>query len=99
MIVQFTFDTASENYDSHELEVHKQALDMACALSEIQDKMRSWLKYDAVPYVDESTFFWDDLSEERKQFYKENKVPDVDRMTDEIYDIIGEHVNMEKMGY
>ena len=99
MIIQYTFNTESENFSYHELETYKQAQDMACALNEIKEKMRSWLKYDQVPYVDENTFFWNDLSDEKKQFYRENKIPDVDKMTDEIYDIINENVNMEKMGY
>ena len=99
MIVKYIFNTASEDYDYHEHEMYKQAFDTAHALSEIQDKMRSWLKYDATPIVDERSFFWEDLTEEKKRFYKENKIPDVDKMTDEIYEIIGDNVNMEKMGY
>ncbi len=99
MKVKFEFDSESENFSYHELEMYKQAEDSAHALSEIKDKMRSWLKYDQIPYVDENSFFWDDLTEEEKQKYKENKIPDVDKMTDEIYAIINENVSMEKMGY
>lgn len=99
MIIQFTFDTNNENFSYHELEMYKQAEDSAHALSEIKDRMRAWLKYDDIPYVNEDSFFWNNISDAEKQYYKEHKVPDVDKMTDQIYDIINENVNMEKMGY
>lgn len=99
MKVKFEFDTGDENFSYHELEMYKQAEDLAHALFEIQNRMRGWLKYDDIPYIDEKTFFWDDLTEEKKQFYREHKIPDIDRMVDEIKNIINENVNMEKMGY
>ena len=99
MKVKFEFSTDDESFSYHELEMYKQAESSAHALFEIQNRMRAWLKYDGIPYIDESTFFWDDLSDEDKQYYKEHKVPDVDKMTDEINNIINENVNMEKMGY
>lgn len=46
MKVIFEFDTESENFNSIELERHKQADDMAKALGEILKKARSWDKYD-----------------------------------------------------
>ena len=46
MKVIFEFDTESENFNSIELERHKQADDMAKALGEILKKERSWDKYD-----------------------------------------------------
>ena len=42
----FEFDTESENFNSIELERHKQADDMAKALGEILKKARGWDKYD-----------------------------------------------------
>ena len=99
MKIKLEFDTGDENFSYHELEMYKQAEDSAHALFEIQNRMRGWSKYDDVPYIDEKTFFWDDLTEENKQFYREHKIPDVDRMVDEINNIINENVNMEKMGY
>ena len=99
MIVKYEFNTASEDYDRAEYEMYKQAPDMAHALFEIDNRMRSWLKYNQCPMINETSFFWEDLTEEKKQFYKEYQIPDIDKMTDEIYDIIRENVNMEKMGY
>ena len=46
MKVIFEFDTESENFNSIELERHKQADDMAKALGEILKKARGWDKYD-----------------------------------------------------
>lgn len=46
MKVIFEFDTESEDFNSIELERHKQADDMAKALGEILKKARSWDKYD-----------------------------------------------------
>ena len=99
MKVKFEFNSDNESFSYHELEMYKQAEDSARALYEIQNKMRSWLKYNQLPYIDEYSFFWEDLTEEKKQFYRDNKIPDVDKMTDEINAIINENVNMEKMGY
>ena len=45
MKVIFEFDTESEDFNSIELERHKQADDMAKALGEILKKARSWDKY------------------------------------------------------
>ena len=99
MKIEFKFNTDSENFSYNELEMYKQAEDSALALFEIQNRLRAWLKYDQVPYVDENTFYWSDLTEEKKQFYKEHKFPDVDKMVEEINAIISKNVNMEKMGY
>ena len=99
MKVIFEFDTDSENFSPAELEMHFQAWHLVHCIDEIREKMRSWTKYDQTPIVNESTFFWEDLTEEKKQFYKEHKIPDVDKMTDEIYDIINQNVNMERLGY
>ena len=51
MIVTFQFDTDSENFDNTELEAHYQANNMACCLSEIENKLRSWYKYDERPAI------------------------------------------------
>ena len=88
MKVKFEFGTDDERFSYHELEMYKQAEDSARALYEIQNKMRGWLKYGQIPYIDEHTFFWDDLTEKKKQFYKNHKIPDIDRMVDEINAII-----------
>ena len=56
MKIIFQFDTNDENFSYHELEMYKQAESSVRALSEIQDKMRSWIKYDQTPIVDENTF-------------------------------------------
>ena len=99
MKVKFEFNSDDESFSYHELEMYKQAEDSARALYEIQNKMKSWLKYNQLPYINEYSFFWEDLTEEKKQFYRNNQIPDVDKMTDEINGIINENVNMEKMGY
>lgn len=46
MIVTFQFDTDNENFDNTELEAHYQAKKMAYCLSEIENKLRNWYKYD-----------------------------------------------------
>lgn len=46
MKITFEFNTDNENFDYHELEIHKQAADMASCLFEIQNKLRGWYKYD-----------------------------------------------------
>ena len=100
MKVTYEFDTNSENYSLTEHEMFKQALNMCVALGKIQDLMRSWYKYDNYPICNEYSDFWEYLTEERKQFYKENKIPDIGRMTQEVYDCINDSgVNMEKLGY
>ena len=99
MKVRFEFDTDDENFSQAELEAHYQAWRLVHCISEIQDRLRSWLKYDACPRVDEYSHFWNMLSDEQKKFYAEERVPDLDKMTDEIYDIINDNVNMEHLRY
>lgn len=42
----FEFDTDSENFSKHDLEMYRQAPRMAHCISEIQKKIREWRKYD-----------------------------------------------------
>lgn len=46
MKVIFEFDTENENFNPIELERYKQVDNMAKALGEILEKVRSWDKYD-----------------------------------------------------
>lgn len=99
MIIKYIFNTASEEYDAQEHEMYKQAFSSAHALYEIQNRLRSWTKYDDYPIVNENSFFWEDLTEEEKKKYKNNKIPDIDKMVEEINEIINDNVDMEKIGY
>lgn len=100
MKVTYEFDTASEDYDYQEHEMYKQALNMAMALNKIFETWRSWVKYDAYPMINEYTEYWDDLDEEKKNFYLDHKIPDLDKMRGEMYEILQDTgVNLEKMGY
>ena len=47
MIVQFTFDTDSENFSQADLEAHYNAWRLVHCISEIQDELRSWRKHDS----------------------------------------------------
>lgn len=75
MKITFEFDTDKEGCDLPELYRVEQADDMAYCISLIQDKVRSWYKYD-----------------------ERNSIP-IEEIQDEIYSIINDHVNMEKLGY
>lgn len=98
MKITYEFDTMSEDYDLSEHEIIKQSTNFYVALVRIQDTIRSWVKYNSCPIIDEHTFYWDDLSEEKKAFYKENKIPDIDKMAEEIYGVIDSAgVNMDKI--
>lgn len=100
MKVKYEFDTMDENYDRSEHEMYKQSFNMMIALSHIEDELRSWRKWDSYPVVDEYSEYWDVLPEDRKEFYKNNKTPDIDKIVDRIYDIIEDAgVRMEEMGY
>lgn len=46
MKVTYEFDTDSENFNSCEFEQYKSANDMAAALWELQEAIRTWYKYD-----------------------------------------------------
>lgn len=56
MKVVFEFDTASEDFDQSELERHNQADKMARCLSHLDDKLRSYYKYDNRGKVDIDEF-------------------------------------------
>lgn len=58
----FEFDTESENFSTCELEKYRQAPAMVRCLSDIQEKLREWRKYDgrAAILVDEIA---DDINE------------------------------------
>ena len=100
MKVTYEFNTTDENYDRSEHEMYKQAFNMMIALSRIEDEIRSWRKWESYPIIDEYSDFWNDLSEEKKNFYKEHKTPDIDKIVDKIYDIISDAgVRMEEMAY
>ena len=107
MKVTFTIDTESENYNPHELEMLQQAFSMMVALSGIQDKLRSWVKWG------HEKKFQKFVKDENGNYKKNSKgrrikewqsktvweVP-VDEIQDELWDIITDAgVNMEKMGY
>lgn len=51
MIVTFQFNTADESFDNTELEAHYQATQMAMCLYDIENKLRSWDKYDERPAI------------------------------------------------
>ena len=100
MKVIYEFNTLDENYDRSEHEMYKQAFNMMIAIYRIQDQLRDWVKWDSYPIINEYTEYWDDLSEDKKKFYKEHKIPDIDKLVDAIYNIIEDAgVRMEEMGY
>lgn len=100
MKVIYEFNTMDENYDRSEHEMYKQSFNMMIALSRIEDELRSWRKWESYPIIDEYSEYWNDLSEEKKKIYLDNKTPDIDKMIDKIYNIIRDAgVRMEEMGY
>lgn len=46
MKIIFEYDTDSESYNRSEVLMHTHAIDMYCALLEIQKQVREWYKYD-----------------------------------------------------
>lgn len=75
MKITYEFNTDIEGCDLTELHAIEQATDMAYCISEIQNKVRGWYKYD-----------------------DRDAIP-VEEIQDEIYSIINDHVDMEKLGY
>ena len=100
MKITYEFDTQSENYDKSEHLRIEQSLNMMLALSRIQDRLRDWLKWDSYPIINEYTKYWNELDEDRKQYCTEHKVADIDKIADEIYNIIDEAgVRLDEMIY
>ena len=75
MKITYEFNTDIEGYDLTELHCIQHAEDLAHCIYEIQNKIRSWYKYD-----------------------DRNSIP-VEEIQEEIYSIINDHVDMEKLGY
>ena len=75
MKVTFEFDTENENFNEEELQTHYQAENMAKCIFEIQNKLKSWEKYN------------------------NSEIISIEKVYDEIFDIIQANVNMGKMGY
>ena len=44
--VIYEFNTESENYDGHELELVHRASDMVVVIDKIREQVRQWYKYD-----------------------------------------------------
>ena len=100
MKITYEFDTQSENYDRTEQARVEQSFNMMIALSRIQDRLRDWLKWDSYPVINEYTEYWNDLNEDQRKYCTEHKVADIDKIADEIYNIIDEAgVRLDEMIY
>ena len=104
MKITFEFDTEDENFDRVELYAVENAMSMAAALAEINEKTRSWSKYGSFPKMKEQNPIdyvpgSEEYCQEINEFIKKHDIPDMYAIEDEIRDIINSHVDMGKLGW
>ena len=66
MKIIYEFDTTSDDFDRFEKYRIDKSLDMAMALWDLDNKIRSWRKYDdreSIPVGEISQAFWDIMEE------------------------------------